>query len=325
MVQVDEYPVLCGKLNCNFVYSEQASEITAFTVTGQSVSITGTSLPSELVSVSLGRLPCAVVSNSETQITCDLDYPVPAGSWIPIVRDEFGLIKVADTVTYLEVAIIVTSIEPKTDLNPAGGNIITITGQNFPATLESAEDLTIVLGGTTGCELLSVSPTEITCRTEAFSTSSRRRLQLALETFDLSLTLATDANNVVYTDSGFDLNASPLQTVSITPSQISPIAFTTIEIGLDATYPTAGMTKEDFSVTLVPITLELTYLTINNGGVRPLNVIAVDSEARTITVKYGGAYSGTYNIQIASQINGRIDSINTPLLVVFEVNSISPT
>jgi hypothetical protein len=68
------------------------------------------------------------------------------------------------------------------------------------------------------------------------------------------------------------------------------------------------MTKEDFSVTLVPESLELTYLFINNEGVRELNVVAVDPVAKTITVKYGGAYSGTYDIVVKSHANGNVDT-----------------
>lgn len=170
-----------------------------------------------------------------------------------------------------------------------------ISGQNFPATLENAVGLTLLFDGSTRCALLTVSPTQITCETESFSLE-RRLLNDIIPTFDLTLSLETDADDVVYTESGFDLDQNPLQTVSLTPSIISPIALKTIEIELDPSYPTAGMTKEDFSVTLYPILLEFTYLTINNEGVRPLNVIAVDTDARTITVKYGGAYSGTYDL-----------------------------
>jgi hypothetical protein len=66
------------------------------------------------------------------------------------------------------------------------------------------------------------------------------------------------------------------------------------------------MTKDDFTVMLVPEELELTYLTVNNEGKRELNVVAVDPVAKTVTVKYGGAYSGTYDIVIKSKLNGNV-------------------
>jgi len=68
------------------------------------------------------------------------------------------------------------------------------------------------------------------------------------------------------------------------------------------------MTIDDFKVKLVPETLEFSYLIVNNGGERELNVVAVDSSAKTITVKYGGAYSGTYDIYIKSLTNGNVDT-----------------
>ena len=85
------------------------------------------------------------------------------------------------------------------------------------------------------------------------------------------------------------------------------------------------MTKDDFTVMIIPVKLEKSKLTINNGGVRSLNVIAVDTSAKTITVKYGGAYSGTYDLLIKSKTNGNIDTSATPLKVVFEIKSFTPT
>lgn len=85
------------------------------------------------------------------------------------------------------------------------------------------------------------------------------------------------------------------------------------------------MTKEDFIVILMPIKLEKSKLTINNGGVRPLNVVAVDTTEKTLTVKYGGAYSGTYDLLIKSKTNGNIETAATPLKVVFEITSFTPT
>lgn len=68
------------------------------------------------------------------------------------------------------------------------------------------------------------------------------------------------------------------------------------------------MTKEDFEVTMVPESLETSHLTINNEGRRQLNVVAVDTVAKTLTLKYGGAYSGTYNLIVRSQTNDSLDT-----------------
>ena len=81
---------------------------------------------------------------------------------------------------------------------------------------------------------------------------------------------------------------------------------------------------DDLFVTIVPEELELTYLTINNAGVREFNVVAVDTEAKTLTIKYGGAYSGTYDFVITSIVNGNIDTWQIELTAVFEITDISP-
>lgn len=84
------------------------------------------------------------------------------------------------------------------------------------------------------------------------------------------------------------------------------------------------MTIEDFTVTLVPEELELSYLFVNNDGVRELNVVAVDTVALTITVKYGGAYSGLYDVVVKSITNGNVDTEAFQLKAVFEITNIVP-
>lgn len=128
----------------------------------------------------------------------------------------------------------------------------------------------------------------------------------------------TDDGPLEKTITGFEFLAEPLTAMSITPSEISPISFETIVFELSPTYPTTGMTKDDFTVTIVPVELELSWLNVNNEGIRELNVVAVDTSAMTITVKYGGAYSGTYDIVIKSVLNGNIDTENIQLKAVFE-------
>lgn len=75
---------------------------------------------------------------------------------------------------------------------------------------------------------------------------------------------------------------------------------------------------------IVPESLELTHLTINNEGIRQLNVVAVDTTAKTLTLKYGGAYSGTYDMVIKSELNGNLDTSGFKLHVVFEILDFEP-
>lgn len=75
---------------------------------------------------------------------------------------------------------------------------------------------------------------------------------------------------------------------------------------------------------MVPESLEISHLTINNEGRRQLNVVAIDTVAKTLTLKYGGAYSGTYNLIIRSQTNDSLDTSTVQLTVVFEMTDFSP-
>ena len=140
----------------------------------------------------------------------------------------------------------------------------------------------------------------------------------------MTIQWTSDLEDIEHEENGFEINPDRIKTLSLEPQQISPIALRTLVINLDPTYPAHGMTVDDFSVTLVPVELELTYLTINNEGIRPLNVIAVDDVEKSITVKYGGAYSGTYDLLIKSQLHGNVDTSATQLEVVFEINHIFP-
>jgi hypothetical protein len=145
-----------------------------------------------------------------------------------------------------------------------------------------------------------------------------------MNNFDMSIGLSADGGDIEETDSGFGLTDTPVKATALNPPILAPIAFTTFTVQLNADYPVAGMTKDDFSVTLVPVELEITYLEVNNEGIRYLNVVAVDTSAKTITVKYGGAFSGTYDLVIKSTANGNIDTSAVQLKVVFELTDFQP-
>jgi hypothetical protein len=100
----------------------------------------------------MANLDCSniLVSVTADQITCELSDQLPAGSWYPIVTEDLGRVKIDDQVTAYQVALSITSVSPKT-LNPAGGDIVTIEGTNFPLTLDPRYELVIKLGSQTRC------------------------------------------------------------------------------------------------------------------------------------------------------------------------------
>lgn len=243
IVQVDDMPALCTGLNCNFSYFVGNSIIDDFSLSGNRLSISGSNFD-DILKVEMGHIACNNVASSSTSITCDLEGKLPAGSWWPSVIEDKGKVQVESSVSPEVVNMIISNVDPKIDLNPAGGNIMTITGDNFPPTLDSRYQFAITLDGKTRCVPFETSYTEVKCETEPF-TSSRRR-NLAASDFDMSMSLIGDGGPVEETDGGFGLTDTPVTASSLNPSRLAPIAFTTFDVQLNADYPTDGMTKEDF-------------------------------------------------------------------------------
>ena len=237
---------------------------------------------------------------------------------MPFITDTNGLVKLDSNVEPEVIALAITGVTPKVDVNPAGGQIFTITGTNFPNNIDDVT-LTILFNSETRCVPISVTPTEIQCKSEKFTQTSRRMLV----DIGLEITIEDDAGGATASDTGFALDPDPISVESVSPPTVSPIEFRTIDIVLDASFPSV-LTVEDFTVTLKPVELEPTLFTILNGGVRQLNVVSVDDATKTITVKYGGAYSGTYDIEVISDTQGTIDTSSVQLIVVFEITDFTP-
>ena len=136
----------------------------------------------------------------------------------------------------------------------------------------------------------------------------------------ITVTTSSNSGTTSASLSGLKFNTDPLSAKSISPSRVSPISEKLlITVQLSDDYPIANMSVDDFSVTMVPVELELTYLYVNNDGVRALKVVAVDTTAKTITIKYGGAFSGTYDLVIKSLAEGNLDTSAIQLKVIFEL------
>ena len=145
IVNIDEYPALCVNLDCDYTYIEQQSEITAFTVSGDDVTITAKSLKTldPDYTVKIANIECEITSQTETEIQCVMQSSIPAGAWLPRVLDGMGLVKIDPAVEEYVVQLTISKITPRKGLNPAGGDIVTIKGQNLPSSLESASGLEI--------------------------------------------------------------------------------------------------------------------------------------------------------------------------------------
>ena len=124
------------------------------------------------------------------------------------------------------------------------------------------------------------------------------------------------ADNIIETSSIITLNSDPLVVESITPSSASPILTETLTVQLGASYDTTNMAKEDFSVVLIPR---------DGGKVRPLNVVDISKDDGTLDVKYGGAYSGMYDIQVSHTSEGSFLTAGVEFEAKIMIESFSPT
>ena len=130
-------PALCTGMACNYSYVEGTSLITGFTLdtSMNQLTITGSDFITP-TKIEMGYLDCSNIVFATDQITCDLAGDLPAGSWFPIVTEDSGRVKIDHSVSAQVVEWEITSVTPSIDLNPAGGDKITIVGTNFPVSLD---------------------------------------------------------------------------------------------------------------------------------------------------------------------------------------------
>lgn len=104
-------------------------------------------------------------------------------------------------------------------------------------------------------------------------------------------------------------------TLQVTPSSVSPVLKTELTIYLATDYATT-LDVADFTAVL--------YSLDDVDFERELYVMSVDDSAKTVQVKFPGAESGDYFIQLQSSQSGYIDSDLLTLSVHGTVNSVSP-
>ena len=83
------------------------------------------------------------------------------------------------------------------------------------------------------------------------------------------------------------------------PTSASPILPQLIKLFLSDGYDATSMESDVWTVQLKPTDGSLTRP--NGSLARSLNVVAFNQTERSITVKYGGAYSGFYDWTVSSQ------------------------
>jgi len=197
-----------------------------------------------------------------------------------------------------------TSITPNTDINVLGDTLLTIEGTGFPATMATADDVSITftyLTETVNCQLMETSSTELKCMTDSFDkTNVGQSFTSEIIINQVTLTNTNDEELVMSSD----LNSA----TAISPASASPVLKTELEISLHSTFDARDIVEDKFSVQLY-----------NSDTVKNLKVVEVDSDAQTIKVMFGGAPGGEYSLKIDHEDLGKID---TEDIGVFNVESV---
>lgn len=175
-----------------------------------------------------------------------------------------------------------------------GGELVTISGAGFPDGIENGDNISVVFSDGTVCKVMSSTPNELTCKPEQFKTLVRRRELLSMS-LDIDINGQAQSFPMV-------LNEGRLILESISPPSASPIITQELTLQLSSTYDTSDMDDDTFYVGLVAT--DEANARPNGDMVRWLNVVSYDKVLKTITVKYGGAYSGDYKILLESEIQG---------------------
>ena len=286
-------PVLCKSTMCSYTYVESDALIQAFSAVGTTVTIDGINLPTALTSVRISNQDCEVSANSATQITCQTANPFVAGSWMPEVRTADGLVALDVALLPMEEPVTVNAAIPDT-FYEEGGDTVVISGTGFPEGLETGDNVSVTFTDGTVCHIVMSTPTEVQCKVEEFVTEVLRR---ELQTFNMIIDVNGQQVEVAVV-----LQAARLRLTSVTPESVSPIIPQLLTLQLNDAYDSTNMELDTFTVGLAATDTD--NARPNGDLVRWLNVVDFDKTAKTITVKYGGAYTGKYKILLESQLQG---------------------
>jgi hypothetical protein len=175
-----------------------------------------------------------------TSLTCEVS--AVAGSWSPVVTDEFGIIPVASGVPDVAINIVVSSVTPSTALNPYGGTILTIAGSYFPQSLTEGNAISLTFNGGSKCEVISISSTQVRCLTEKFSTLA-----------STTRTLTVNVNSKIDSSKTVQITTAPTKVTLLTPNSVSPVLKNLLTINITG-FPFT-IDKNDLEVSVVSTNL----------------------------------------------------------------------
>jgi len=265
--------------------------------------ITGTILPTANLLITFAGVNCVVSAATGTQIDCTLEYLPAAGDWSVDVRDEFGLIPNDAALVAITVPLTVTAVQPATDINFLGGEILTITGSNFA--LDKSLN-SVVMADTTVCDVISSTDVTIICETQKSVTVDANAMALTVTVNNVADSTTLTVQQIVAVSLG----------INLTPSNVSPVLKTDLTINLEAGFSGQMIGRTDFTAVL-----------INDADAsitKDLYIKEIDAANKRLIVKFGGAVSGDYHILLTHVFQGRIDNQALTLTVEGKMTLVAP-
>lgn len=158
VVTVDDVPVVCHNMTCDFTYTEPVGEVTSYGYNNVTKVLTleGTDLPNTTANISsvyFALTHCTINESSvtNTSLECTLDEDPTCGDHLPILTDILGVVPNSDTMVAEEFTCTLDSIFPSSTLNLLGGDNITFTGSQLPKDL-STSTVSIIFNDTNQTE-----------------------------------------------------------------------------------------------------------------------------------------------------------------------------
>jgi hypothetical protein len=131
----------------------------------------------------------------------------------------------------------------------------------------------------------------------------------------VSMTLKVTINGVEADDQTLGLTDTVDQAIELVPSSASPVLKTELEVFLASDY-SETLVREDFTAFL--------YKDDDEEFEKELYVMSVDQNMNSVKIKFPGAVSGDYHIQLVSEQHGRINSDPLALKVHGSITNVSP-
>lgn len=168
----------------------------------------------------------------------------------------------------------------------------------------------VTMSDGTLCHPHASSTTEIACTMAAFDRN----------TIDKSspYTLTVDVHGSTDDQQQLSLYAIKLDGMGVDPASVSPILKTWVTVTLNSDYP-ENMVKEDFTATLHSVNDP------ENFADQEMYIHSVFNSNKSLLIKFPGAPSGEYSIQINSATLGRVDDQSLHIVTEARITAISAT